>query len=1155
MDGGANSHIFRQRKHFWKYTPISSSVTTVSGAPAPAVGLGIVPIMFPKSGIIILLYPCYHMPNNPQNTLGLPPLKHYNQTRSTRLEALSWLRIVHKDGRAVRVSTIPKFHADQLLDYVSIKICVPSNSNLITPSKLPSSSPKSTPPPPSSSTVVLPPVPFSAQSPASSPTADTSQIQASNYGQAVKVLQTIVNSTRSTFVDNILEHTILPQTCLPIPKINKSFSKHDFQDWTILHRRMDHISDDKLAKMCTQKLLNDLAATYPTQARIHRRQCWICPRGALHNDPHGITLNTDHLRLGQLIHMDFYFMNKVSIRGFTCVLNVCDAKCRKLWQFCTPSKRPPISTVRFFLRQLQMMGRPCSHLRTDMGGELATSAEFCTLLKDEFQIALQVTGPYTSWINGKVERHNQTSCEMIRVGTIDHGLGPHLWCLKCEDTTTKYNATLHSAINDIPDFLWYGTRPSIADFRIFGCKLEARLNNHLAQLDARCEDGYYVGTTATKSVIRYWRPEKPNTINYCTTARFFEHNTKLPDGNPSPGSLINTTDPPPVIPSTTINIADNPLLASPPYIFQIALPPAGSPIGITDIKQCQYHNMPYIVTSTHGSIYYSAVPQEYRHNVWILAIGNNSPITAGQAQKDITSCQVSNTASEPITFIVAKRDSRPPPTTLQNDWAVFSQFRIVPHHVVDSSAIVVRPEDEHPLQVPPTPHALPSSSTLDNATVTPDSTPLLENDPDIIPQSTSPPEPSPAPRRSSRLASKSSNKSTPTLQPRQVLTTDQDKKPSPPQNLRRSSRKTQTSQRTIYPSERHLTTTYGQAANHLLHKPVIARITNLPKRPECPPHIGQALKSPLRQLWIDCLYDSYDKMHKTGTLSLPFPITNLPNGYSILRPRITCEVKITDSDHYYELKCRLCADGSSMIMGLDYDISYAPVIEGDALLLMMAIATSRGLTFYFLDISNAFQSNVIHDPTKRHYMHLPTLYMQWFRLRFPNHPLCKIDMSSIKYIFQTLRGIQGTKDAGYEWYQLLASIFTKVLNMVPSVANKGLFHWSHGNHYAYIALATDDILVASSDVSLFHLLEKTLKQYFSLTSATGPLLHFLNYRIIQSDHGVSFDQYSHIRQTLLQPFFHLQKKFHFNQVHFHLILHLKWNYMKLLHYQTQNYKH
>ena len=155
---------------------------------------------------------------------------------------------------------------------------------------------------------------------------------------------------------------------------------------------------------------------------------------------------------------------------------------------------------------------------------------------------------------------------MIRVGTIDHGLGPHLWCLKCEDTTTKYNATLHSAINDIPDFLWYGTRPSIADFRFFGCKLEARLNNHLAQLDARCEDGYYVGTTATKSVIRYWRPEKPNTINYCTTARFFEHNTKLPDGNPSPGSLINTTDPPPVIPSTTINIADNPLLAS-PHIF------------------------------------------------------------------------------------------------------------------------------------------------------------------------------------------------------------------------------------------------------------------------------------------------------------------------------------------------------------------------------------------------------------------------------------------------------------------------------------------------------------------------------------------------------------------------------------------------------------
>ena len=91
-----------------------------------------------------------------------------------------------------------------------------------------------------------------------------------------------------------------------------------------------------------------------------------------------------------------------------------------------------------------------------------------------------------------------------------------------------------------------------------------------------------------------------------------------------------------------------------------------------------------------------------------------------------------------------------------------------------------------------------------------------------------------------------------------------------------------------------------------------------------------------------------------GSLSLPFPQTQLDKDTAILRPRLTCEVRITDSDNYYELKVRLCADGSRMVVGIDYDLSFAPVIDGDTLLLMIAVATSKRMKFYFLDILNAF---------------------------------------------------------------------------------------------------------------------------------------------------------------------------------------------------------
>ena len=168
--------------------------------------------------------------------------------------------------------------------------------------------------------------------------------------------------------------------------------------------------------------------------------------------------------------------------------------------------------MQFFLAQLACMGRSCCHICTDLGGELCRRPELCWILKEKLHIVLKRTGTYFYWLNGKIEHHNQTSCEMIHVGTIDHGLSEQLWCCKCEDSTDKYNTILHSAHGDIPDFMWYGVCPNISDFRIFGCKVEAIIGNYLSQLDARTEDGYYIGTTTTKVVICYWCPSDPTTI-------------------------------------------------------------------------------------------------------------------------------------------------------------------------------------------------------------------------------------------------------------------------------------------------------------------------------------------------------------------------------------------------------------------------------------------------------------------------------------------------------------------------------------------------------------------------------------------------------------------------------------------------------------------
>ena len=69
------------------------------------------------------------------------------------------------------------------------------------------------------------------------------------------------------------------------------------------------------------------------------------------------------------------------------------------------------------------------------------------------------------------------------------------------------------------------------------------------------------------------------------------------------------------------------------------------------------------------------------------------------------------------------------------------------------------------------------------------------------------------------------------------------------------------------------------------------------------------------------------------------------------------------------------------------------------------------------------------------------MYMEWFRFRFPNHPLSKTSGPiTMKMVLQTIRGVPGIKDTGAEWYRLLSLILNRELGMVHAKSNKRLFY-------------------------------------------------------------------------------------------------------------------
>ena len=91
-------------------------------------------------------------------------------------------------------------------------------------------------------------------------------------------------------------------------------------------------------------------------------------------------------------------------------------------------------------------------------------------------------------------------------------------------------------------------------------------------------------------------------------------------------------------------------------------------------------------------------------------------------------------------------------------------------------------------------------------------------------------------------------------------------------------------------------------------------------------------------------------------------------------------------------------------------------------------------------------------------------------------------------VLRTIRGIHGTKDAGTEWYKLLALILTKELGMIPATSNNGLFCWQQNGNTSFVALATYNILLAATDISFHIRIQQAFDNYFAYTIKEGAIL-------------------------------------------------------------------
>jgi len=67
-----------------------------------------------------------------------------------------------------------------------------------------------------------------------------------------------------------------------------------------------------------------------------------------------------------------------------------------------------------------------------------------------------------------------------------------------------------------------------------------------------------------------------------------------------------------------------------------------------------------------------------------------------------------------------------------------------------------------------------------------------------------------------------------------------------------------------------------------------------------------------------------------------------------------------------------------IIEGVHFDESYSPICTGPSFHMTICFMAHYGMVITFIDAGNACQTNVISDPSKRHYVGLSSIYMEWF---------------------------------------------------------------------------------------------------------------------------------------------------------------------------------
>ena len=234
--------------------------------------------------------------------------------------------------------------------------------------------------------------------------------------------------------------------------------------------------------------------------------CSTCSLGKLFKAPFKPNTKRAEKKL-ELAHSDLCYVPEPSMGGAKYFLTFLDDHSRRIIVYFLKTKD---EVHKYILHYINLVENQCQEklktLRSDNGKEYVN--EKVKQLLESKGIRHETSIPYNPQQNVRAERINRTLLDKARCMLIEAGLPKKFWVEAVATAAYLCNWSPKKCLNNLtPEHIWTGTKPDLANVRIFGCKVFVHVPNHLrGKLDAKAMEGIFTGYCPDQKGYRVYDP-------------------------------------------------------------------------------------------------------------------------------------------------------------------------------------------------------------------------------------------------------------------------------------------------------------------------------------------------------------------------------------------------------------------------------------------------------------------------------------------------------------------------------------------------------------------------------------------------------------------------------------------------------------------------